>query len=92
MGPLIDFRKDQSPLFPDLCVPLIFAILKPPIHSIIKRHDSLLDKVGILGSELFRVVAGNDTEEGKVILYILAPMVLKYTKTEDIVKLSLCLW
>jgi hypothetical protein len=65
------------------------AILIPPIYRIIKRHDSLLDKVGILGSELFRVVASDDTEEGKVTFDILAPMVLKDTKTEDAVELSL---
>ena len=40
------------------------AILIPPIYRIIKRHDSLLDKVGILGCELFWVVASDDTEEG----------------------------
>ena len=63
----------------------------PPIYRIIKRHDSFLDKVRILGCELFRVVASNDTEEGKVTFDILAPMVLKDTKTEDAVELSLCL-
>ena len=50
--------------------------------------DSLADEIGVLGGEFGSVEAGNDTDERRVTLDVVAPMVLAQAEAEDIIKLS----
>jgi hypothetical protein len=61
----------------------------PPISGFIKRINTFLDKVRVLGCQFFCVVACNDTEKGEIALDVLAPMVLNQAETQDVVKLCL---
>ena len=61
----------------------------PPISSFIKRINTLLDKVRVLGCQFLGIITCNDAEEGKIALDVLAPMVLNQAETQDVVKLCL---
>ena len=45
------------------------------------------DEVGVLGGEFGSIEAGNDADERRVTLDVVAPMVFSQTETEDVIKL-----
>ena len=49
--------------------------------------DSLADEVGVLGGEFSGIEAGNDADERRVTLNVVAPMIFAQAEAEDIVKL-----
>jgi len=51
--------------------------------------DSLANKVGVLGCEFGRIEAGNDADESRITLNVVAPMVLAQAEAENVVKLCL---
>jgi hypothetical protein len=74
---------------PNLSNYAVFPILMPPISSFIKRINTLLDKVRVLGCQFLGIIACNDAEKGEIALDVLAPMVLNQAETQDVVKLCL---
>ena len=50
--------------------------------------DSLANKVGVLWCEFGRIEAGNDADESRITLNVVAPMVLAQAEAENVVKLS----
>jgi hypothetical protein len=53
-----------------------FAVLIPPIDSIIECVHALFEDVGVLWCELFCIVSSNDADEREVALDVVTPLVL----------------
>ena len=68
------------------------SILIPPASGIVEGIDAFTDEVWVLGGEFGGIEAGNDTEERKITLDVLAPMVLSQAPAKDVVELCFCLW
>ena len=61
-----------------------FAVLIPPIDSIVERIHTLFEDVGVLRCELFGIVSSNDADEREVALDVITPLVLPQAPTEDV--------
>ena len=49
--------------------------------------DPLADKDGVLGGKFGSIEAGNDADERRVALDVVAPMILAQAEAEDVIKL-----
>ena len=52
-----------------------------------KGIDSLADKIRVFGCQFCGIKAGNDTDESRVTLDVVAPMIFAQAEAEDIIKL-----
>ena len=66
----------------------LVAVLIPPSGGGMECIDSLADKVWVLGSQFGGIEAGNNADECKITLDVVAPMVLAQAEAKDVVKLG----
>ena len=68
---------------------MLFSVLMPPSSGITESVDSFSDKVRVLRSEFFCIIACDNAEEGQIALDVFAPFVLTQAEAEYLIKLGL---